>query len=58
MEGAGVWDYFPSIVSRGCATMPTVIRGGVATICGGDGGSVHEGLLVEWTSEDGPASPG
>ncbi|KAJ9662200.1 hypothetical protein H2198_001551 [Neophaeococcomyces mojaviensis] len=46
MEGAGVWDYFPSIVIKGvCDYADSHKRKGVATIRRGRRGRVHESLF-------------
>jgi nucleoside phosphorylase len=59
MEGAGVWDYFPSIVIKGvCDYADSHKRKGWQPYAAATAAACMKAFLVEWMPEEKPASPG
>ncbi len=59
MEGAGVWDYFPSIIIKGvCDYADSHKRKGWQRYAAATAAACMKAFLVERTSEDRQTSPG
>ena len=59
MEGAGVWDYFPSIIVKGvCDYADSHKRKGWQRYAAATAAACTKAFLVEWTSEDTSTSLG
>lgn len=59
MEGAGVWDYFPSMVIKGvCDYADSHKRKGWQGYAAATAAACMKAFLVEWTPEERPTSPG
>ncbi|KAK5385728.1 hypothetical protein LTS13_001363, partial [Exophiala xenobiotica] len=58
MEGAGVWDYFPSMVIKGvCDYADSHKRKGWQGYAAATAAACMKAFLVEWTPEERPTSP-
>ena len=59
MEGAGVWDYFPSIIIKGvCDYADSHKRKGWQQYAAATAAACMKAFLVEWTPEDRQPGPG